>query len=50
MTLIGWILMLGSVGFVLALNVFCFWRVAKTSVTSDRLRAPLEIDTHEDAE
>jgi len=27
MTLGGWCLMIGSVGFVLALNVFCFARV-----------------------
>lgn len=29
MTLGGWCLMIGSVGFVLALNVFCFVRVLR---------------------
>jgi hypothetical protein len=31
MTLGGWLLMSGSVGFVLALNVFCFVRVLRGS-------------------
>jgi hypothetical protein len=29
MTVGGWLLMTGSVGFVLALNVFCFARVLR---------------------
>jgi hypothetical protein len=50
MTLAGWLLMLGSVSAVVALNVFCFYRVFKAPVTKDHLHAPLDIDTHEKLE
>lgn len=47
MTAAGWILMLGSVGFVLWLTVYCFYRVLSTPAPKERLHAPLDIDTHE---
>ncbi len=50
MTVAGWILMLTSVGLVVALNVYCFYRVFKTPVTKDHLHAPLDIETHEKPE
>ena len=50
MTLAGWILMLSSVGFVLALTGYCFWRVLRTPVAKDHMHAPLDIDTHEKLE
>lgn len=49
MTFGGWCLMIGSVGFVLALNVFCFARVLRAPVTKGHIQAPLEIDTREEA-
>lgn len=47
MTLAGWCLMLGSVGFVLTLTAYCFFRVLRSPVTKDHLHAPLDIETHE---
>jgi ABC-type nickel/cobalt efflux system permease component RcnA len=47
MTLAGWLLMIGSIGLVLALNAYCFYRVFRAPVTKDHLHAPLDIDTHE---
>jgi hypothetical protein len=47
MTVAGWILMSCSVGFVVVLNAYCFWRVLRAPVTKDHLHAPLDIDTHE---
>lgn len=46
-TLAGWILMLGSVGFVLGLTAFCFYRVMRTPEPKEHMHAPLDIDTHE---
>jgi len=50
MTTLGWMLMVGSVGGVLVLTVYCFYRVLRTPVTKDHLHAPLDIDTHEELE
>ena len=50
MTSAGWILMFTSIGFVVALTAFCFYRVLSTPVTKDHLHAPLDIDTHEEKE
>jgi hypothetical protein len=50
MTTLGWVLMIGSVGGVLALTAYCFFRVLRTPVTKDHLHAPLDIDTHEKLE
>jgi hypothetical protein len=48
MTLAGWCLMLASVGFVVALNAYCFYRVLKTPAPEEHLHAPLDIETHEE--
>ena len=45
MTLAGWLLMIGSVGFVLGLTVFCFVRVVRSPTSGEHLHAPLDIDT-----
>jgi hypothetical protein len=50
MTVAGWCLMIVSVGFVLALTAYCFYRVLKTPAPEEHLHAPLDIDTHEKAE
>ena len=47
MTVAGWILMLGSLGFVLTLTGYCFYRVLRAPVTKDHMHAPLDIETHE---
>ena len=47
MTAAGWILMAGSVGFVLGLTAFCFYRVFRSSDPREHVHAPLEIDTGE---
>ncbi len=47
MRLSGWIMMLVSVGTVLALVVFCFYRILRAPKTESHIHAPLEIDTHE---
>jgi hypothetical protein len=48
MTFAGWVLMLGSVGFVLVLSVYCFYRVLRSPITRGHLHAPLDIDTDEE--
>jgi hypothetical protein len=48
MTVAGWVLMLGSVGFVLCLSVYCFYRVLRSPVTRGHLHAPLDIDTRDE--
>jgi hypothetical protein len=50
MTLAGWVLMLGSVGFVLTLSAYCFYRVLSTPVTKGHLHAPLDIKTGDEGE
>lgn len=47
MTLGGWIFMLGSVGTVLVLAGYCFWKVLATPGSEERLHAPLDIDTRD---
>ncbi len=47
MTTPGWILMILSVGFVLGLVTFCFYRVLRTPKTTQHMHAPLEINTHD---
>lgn len=47
MTTQGWIVMLLSVGFVLSLTTFCFYRVLHTPKTGEHMHAPLDIDTHD---
>jgi hypothetical protein len=41
----GWIMMALSIGFVLALNIYCFGRILRTPRAEEHLHAPLEIDT-----
>ena len=43
----GWIVMILSVGFVLSLTVFCFYRVLHAPKTTEHMHAPLDIDTHD---
>jgi len=45
MTASGWIFMLASVGFVVGLISYCFWRVLTKPATAEHMHAPLEIDT-----
>ena len=46
MTVAGWIIMILSVGSVLALTTFCFYRVLTLPAAElDELKAPLHIDT-----
>ena len=43
----GWVMMILSVGFVLTLTTFCFYRVLRTPRSTRHMHAPLEIDTHD---
>jgi hypothetical protein len=46
MTPAGWAIMIGSVGSILVLTVFCFYRVLTLPATDvDDLKAPLDIAT-----
>lgn len=47
MTAAGWVLMTCSIGFVVALTGFCFYRVFQTPEPREHVHAPLEIDTKE---
>ena len=41
----GWIVMIGCVGLVCGLMVYCYWRVLREPKPSEHHHAPLEIDT-----
>jgi len=43
----GWIFMIGSITAVVALVVFCYWRVLSRPRASGHMHAPLDIDTHD---
>ncbi len=43
----GWAMMILSVGFVLCLTVFCFYRVLWTPKSTEHMHAPLDIDTQD---
>jgi hypothetical protein len=45
MTTPGWIMMLVSVGFVIGLLLFCFYRVLTTPKSEKHMHGPLDIDT-----
>jgi hypothetical protein len=45
MTLGGWIFMLSSLGFVLWLTGYCFYRVLSSPAAADDLHAPPTIET-----
>lgn len=47
MTVAGWVIMLASVGFVVGLTAYCFYRVLTSPTPSTHMHAPLDIDTHE---
>ncbi|HSQ00050.1 MAG TPA: hypothetical protein VL049_22730 [Candidatus Dormibacteraeota bacterium] len=50
MTALGWFLMTVSVGSVVTLTVYCFWRVLAAPKAKGHLHAPLEIETDEPLE
>ncbi len=43
----GWTLMIGCIGLVCGLLVFCFFRVLTTPSATQHMHAPLDIDTHD---
>jgi hypothetical protein len=47
MTAAGWIFMLGSVGFVVFLTAYCYYRVLTKPEAADHLHAPQTIDTRD---
>ena len=47
MTTGGWIFMIGSLSAVVSLLVFCFYRVLTHPSSTEHMRAPLDIDTHD---
>jgi hypothetical protein len=48
MNLGGWVVLLISCVAILALNVYCFWRVfTLPGEEEEDLHAPLDIDTHD---
>jgi hypothetical protein len=44
----GWIFMLGSIGLVVALVAFCYWKVLTRPKATGHMHAPIEIDTHDE--
>ena len=44
MTVAGWIIMLSSIGFVVGLLAFCFYRVLSKPAAADSRRDPLDGD------
>ena len=47
MTTAGWIFMLASLGFVLVLTFYCFFRVLSKPAATNHMHAPLDIDTRD---
>ena len=47
MSTAGWVVMSLSVGFVVCLMVFCFYRVLTSPRAAGHMQDPLEIDTHD---
>lgn len=47
MTTLGWIFMGCSVGFVVGLVSYCFFRVLSKPAAADHMHAPADIDTHD---
>lgn len=50
LTVAGGIIMAISVGLVLGLTVFCFWRILREPAPSGHHHAPLDIDVTQDEE
>ena len=44
----GWIFMLSSIGFVVGLTAYCFYRVLSKPQIPEHLRAPAVIDTRDE--
>lgn len=47
MTTGGWIMMILSIGFVLGLTFFCFYRVLASPRAAGHMQDPLELDTRD---
>ena len=47
MTTAGWVIMIVSVGTVVGLLGFCFYRVLSQPSSTEHMHAPLDIDTHD---
>lgn len=47
MTTEGWVFMILSIGFVLGLISFCFYRVLNKPAAANHMQAPIEIDTRD---
>lgn len=47
MTTAGWIFMTCSIGGVVTLVTFCFYRVLTMPRSTNHMHAPLDIDTHD---
>jgi ABC-type nickel/cobalt efflux system permease component RcnA len=47
MTPAGWVFMLCSLGLVIGVTVFCFYRVLVKPKTAEHMHAPRDIDTHD---
>lgn len=47
MTTEGWVFMVLSIGFVLALTGFCFFKVLSKPTAANHMQAPIEIDTRD---
>ncbi|MDD2941877.1 MAG: hypothetical protein PHC51_02810 [bacterium] len=45
MTTAGWIFMLGSIGFVISLTAFCFYRFLLKPAVAEHMHAPIDIET-----
>ncbi len=47
MTNEGWVFMIGSLGFVVGLIAFCFYRVLAKPSAANHMHSPVDIDTHD---
>jgi hypothetical protein len=47
MTTAGWVFMIGSIGFVVSLAGYCYYRVLVKPEAADHLQAPQTIDTQD---
>ena len=47
LTVGGWTVMLGCVGFVCGLMGFCFYRILREPRPTEHHHAPLDIETHD---
>ena len=47
LTVGGWMVMIGCIGLVCSLAVFCFWHVLREPKPSEHHHAPLDIDTRD---